>query len=145
MKRARKTMSRRLASNNKPVFINVDLEIESLLKLDSLVAAMGERVMELHSGRMRRTKRNFVSLEISRQYRDPDATIHALCDVIEKLPSAVRRIWAASTKEFDIGYELRPFERSLRFSLRADTLQRIATVGASLAVTYYQGETSQEA
>jgi hypothetical protein len=124
-----------------PYFLNVDLEIESASKLDSLAAAMGKRVVILHSGPGSK-RRHLLSLESSRQHKGADATIHALCAVVERLPSAERRIWDASHREFDVGYELRASERSSRFSLRPDTLERISELGAFLTVTYYRGDTN---
>jgi hypothetical protein len=121
-----------------PYFLNVDLEIQSASKLDSLAAAMGRRVHVLHCGPGSK-RRYLLAVETSRQLKGPDATIHALCRMIERLPPAARRIWNGAIKEFDVGYELRPSERFSRFALRPDTLQRIAGLGASLAVTYYRG------
>lgn len=124
----------------KPHFLNVDLEIQSASKLDSLATAMGKRVVVLYSG-PGPARRHFLSLESSRQHKDPDATIQALCTAVERLPQAARRIWSTARKEFDVGYELRPSERSSRFSIRLDTLQRVARLGASLTVTYYRRDT----
>jgi len=122
-------------------FLNVDLEIDSASKLDSLAAEMGKRVMVLHSGPGSKPRRHLLALESSRFLRDPDAVIHALCSVVESLSPASRRIWQRARKEFDVGYELRPSERSSRFSLRPDTLERVAALGATLTVTYYRGDT----
>ena len=127
----------------KPYFLNVDLEIESVSRLDSLATEMGKRVVVLHSGPSGRSKRHLLVLESSRQHRTPDATIHALCEVIERLSPRGRRVWDAARKEFDVGYDLRPSEFSSRFTLRADSLQRIASLGGALAVSYYRGETSK--
>jgi len=124
-----------------PYFLNVDLEIQSASKLDSLVAAMGKQVVVLHSG-PGSAKRYLLALESSREHKGPDATIHALCATVEGLPPTVRRIWNASRREFDVGYELRASERSSRFSLRPDTLERISKLGATLTVTYYRGDTN---
>ena len=125
----------------RPYFLNVDLEVVSKSKsgLDFLVADMGKRVMILHVGPAA-GRRHLLALEIRGQHKGPDATIHALCDVVERLSPASRRIWDAARKEFDVGFELRCTERSSRFTLRPDTLQRIAGFGANLAVTYYRGE-----
>jgi hypothetical protein len=125
----------------RPYFLNVDLEIHSTAKLDLLAAAMGKRVVVLHSG-PGSVRRHLLALEISGQRKGPDAAIHALCAVVERLPPAARRIWNASRREFDVGYELRASERSSRFSLRPDTLERISKLGASLTVTYYRGDTN---
>jgi hypothetical protein len=119
-------------------FLNVDLEIESASKLDSLASAMGERVIVLHSGVGSKPKRHLLAVESARFLKNPDAAIHALCSVVESLPPAARRAWQAAHKEFDVGYELRPSERSSRFSLRPDTLKRVARLGGTLTVTYYR-------
>ena len=122
----------------KPCFLNVDLEVESASPLDGLVAELGRRVVVLHSDRIAKSKRYLFMLESSREYKGPDATIHALCSAIEDLSPAARRVWRAARKEFDIGYELRASERSSRFMLRQDTLERLTKLGASIAVSYYR-------
>jgi hypothetical protein len=123
-----------------PYFLNVDLEIESASKLDTLAAALGERVHVLYSGPVSK-RRRLLALESSGQYKNADETIHALCAVVESLSPAVHRVWSAATrKEFDIGYELRASEFSSRFTLRTDTLERMVRLGATLAVTCYRGE-----
>jgi hypothetical protein len=123
-----------------PYFRNVDLEIESASKLDLLASEMGKRVIVLHSGQVFKSKRHLLVLESSRQHRGPDATIHALCATVESLSPAARRVWQRARREFDIGYELRSSERSSRFTLRPDTLARVARLGVGLAVTYYRGD-----
>ncbi len=127
----------------KPYFLNVDLEIESASSLAPLARAMGKRVVVLHSGPAANTKHHLLVLESSRQHRGPDAAIHALCAAVESLSPAGRRVWDAARKEFDVGYDLRPSERSSRFTLRSDTLKRLANLGATLAVSYYRGEISR--
>ena len=109
----------------KPDFLNVDLEIWSASKLDGLLAEMGRRVLVNYCGPA--PKRHLLAVPAYRYYKNPDAAIHALCKVIESLSPAGRRIWRASRKTFDVGYSLRP-----------DTLARVAALGANLAVTYYQ-------
>ena len=124
-------------------FLNVDLDIASATKLDALAAAMGRRVIVLHSGRVSKTKRHLLILEGSGEHGSPDATIHALCKVVQGLSPTARRIWDAARKEFNVGYELRSSERYSFFSLRPDTLERIARLGAKLVVTYYRGESDK--
>lgn len=119
-----------------PRFLNVDLEIRSASRLDLLIAAMGERVVVLYSGLLA-PHRHFLVLESPRQHKSPDAAIHALCSIAESLPPAARRLWDASARTFDVGYELRAYERSSHFTLRPGTLERIARLGASLGVTCY--------
>jgi hypothetical protein len=102
---------------------------------------MGKRVLVLHCGPLP-AKGHFLALESSREHKGPDATIHALCAIVESLPTAARRIWNRSRREFDVGYELRASEQSSRFSLRPETLERISKLGATLTVTYYRGDTN---
>jgi hypothetical protein len=124
----------------KALFLNVDLEIVSASKLDALAAEMGRRVVVLHSGPASNPRLHMLLLESSRYLRNPDAMIHRICAVIESLSPASRRLWKRARKEFDVGYELRGSERLLRFSLRPDTLERVAALGATLAVTCYRGD-----
>jgi hypothetical protein len=122
-----------------PCFLNVDLDIISRSKLDPLATAMGKRVIVLHSGPTK--KQHLLVLESSRSHKGPDATIHAFCAIIESLPPEARRVWTAAKKVFNVGYELRFAERSLSFTLRPDTLQRLSALGATLTVTcYYFGD-----
>ena len=120
-----------------PYFMNVDLEIRSISKLEPIIEAFGERVMVVYYGPGEGRKR-FLSVECARGYKSPDKTIHALCKIVEELPPAPRRIWDRAHAVFDVGYGLRSNERSSGFSLRPDTLQRVARLGAFLGVTYYR-------
>ena len=122
-------------------FLNVDLEIQSTAKLDPLIKAMGERVLILHRG-PGTLKRHLLTVEIW-QHLDPDTTIHGLCELVEGLPPACRRIWNRAIKEFDVGIEQWPTERCSRFSLRPDTLLRLAALGANLTVTVYRRDASE--
>ncbi len=118
-------------------FLNVDLEVGSKVKLDVLAADMGDEVFVLYSGRLQ--GQNFLSVETTRQHKGPDATIHRLCAIVERLSPAGRRIWNSAKKRFDIGFEIPAsagFSR-LGFGLQPDTVQRVGSLGASLAVTYY--------
>lgn len=124
----------------KPRFLNVDLEIESRTELSSLVADMGEKVAVLYSGRVPGRKRHLLAVETSRFLRKPDETIHVLCAVVEEFSPKARMLWETAQKRFDVGFELRPSERVSRFTLRTDTLMRVAKLGATLAVSYYRGE-----
>lgn len=103
---------------------------------------MGKRVDVLYSGPVPKSRRYLLAVENARYFKSPDVTIHALCAVVEGLSPAARRIWRAAHKQFDVGYELRLSERLSRFSLRPDTLERVAKLGATLTVTCYRGDTN---
>jgi len=121
-----------------PHFLNVDLEIESKSKLDLLAREMGERVFVLYSGSLPSPKRQLLAIESGRFHKSPDAAIIALCTAVKRLSPASRRLWDGAHKVFDVGYELRPNERSSRFILKSATLKQVVSLGATLAVTYYQ-------
>lgn len=130
-----------MSLTGQPHFLNVDLEIESASRLDLLAAEMGKRVIVLHCGPAAKARRHLLVIESAGSYKSPDAAIHALCAVVEGLPPAARRIWNAARKWLDVGYELRPSEHSSRCTLRPDTLERMARLGAGLGVTYHRGDT----
>ncbi|HXR08313.1 MAG TPA: hypothetical protein VN765_13335 [Candidatus Acidoferrum sp.] len=125
-----------------PRFLNVDLQIVSPSKLEllSLLRAFSKGVFVLHSGPWVGGRKHFARLENSSDHKGPDAHIHALCSEVEHLPAKARHLWEASRKEFDVGYELHASEHCSFFTLRPDTLQRMAALGVNLTVTFYQGE-----
>ena len=128
----------------RPNFLNVDLRIvlSSKRELNSLLGAFSKEVFVLHSAPWPSSRKHFATLENSKDHKGADANIHALCSSVEGLSVKARGLWAAAHKEFDVGYELRASERCSFFTLRPDTLQRVAALGANLTVTVYQDEAS---
>ncbi len=120
-----------------PNFLNVDLEIESRHDLTALETELGRRVIVLTGGPV--TPGCFLlRLETGRQYRNPDDCILAFCSLLEGLSPKGRRAWrSAHKKEFDIGYKAIPVQIASQFSLRAETLQRMSALGATLGITLY--------
>jgi hypothetical protein len=120
-----------------PIFRNVDLDIESRQSLTSIAAELGAKIDVCYCGPY--LGRHLLAFEIAGLPKGPDGTIHALCSLIERLSSGGRHLWkSARRKEFDIGYDVRSSEQSLRFTIRANTLQRVSNLGATLAVTLYR-------
>jgi hypothetical protein len=122
----------------KASFLNVDVVILSKVRLDALEAELGNKVTVLYSGPHR--KKHMLSLERARVYKSPDTAIHSFCSLIEGLSSEARQLWNRAQKTFDLGYELPTAELSSQFTLRNDTLMRMANLGATLTVAFYQGE-----
>ena len=122
-------------------FLNVDLILESSSSLEGIAAEVATSAVVLFSGRMKKRGRHFLILEVGRDYRNPDATIRALCRVVEKLSASSRRSFARARSTFDIGFELGRNERASSFTLRCDTLQRIVRIGGTVGVTYYLRDT----
>lgn len=120
-------------------FLTVDLEIESNAKLHLLAYDLGHRVMNMYCGPLGKQGQLLV-VETIREYPNPDANIEALCEVVDQLPRGSRRVLAQARKEIHIGYELNPAEVRFRLALRPETVQRVARIGACLAVTCYHVE-----
>ena len=99
-------------------FLNVDLEIRSAAKLDKLLAEMGDRVLVYHCGPAPR--RHLLAVHSARHHRSPDSAIHTLCDIVESMTPAARRLWDAASKTFDVGYEISSGLGASSFSLRAE-------------------------
>jgi hypothetical protein len=122
-------------------FLNVDLDICSRTRLDTLAAAMGDAVMALHSGWLKPAE-YLLRLELSREPSgkkvQPDDFITAFCDIIERLSPADRRLWDRATqRSFDIGWDCNGAEAHAALAIKRATIQRMARLGASLAVTFY--------
>jgi hypothetical protein len=117
-------------------FLNVDLEIVATteFRLQVLTKAMGDAVSALHIGPAGKSKGYELCVESNGRESTPDATIHALCRVIEKLPPKARKVWDEAEKCFDAGFEVSALGR---FALRQNTLERMAKLGAKLVVTCY--------
>jgi hypothetical protein len=127
----------------RPYFLNVDLDIESKTSLRSLAREFGNKVLVMFSGRIK--GRHCLFVEIAGTHQSPDATIHALCGLVEGLSAVGKRAWdAAQRKEFDVGYEARhSSQRTNHFKIRQSTLRRVAKLGAGLAVTFYREERAE--
>ncbi|EEF60868.1 hypothetical protein [Pedosphaera parvula] len=124
----------------RPYFVNVDLCLKSKSTLRTLARELGNKVMVMFSGRIKGHHCLFV--EIAGTRKGPNKAIAALCELIEGLSPAGMRVWkAAQSKKFDVGYEARlSSQPSNSIKLRPSTVRRLASLGASLAVTFYREE-----
>ena len=91
-------------------FANVDLEIECAVDLSSLIDALGPDILIQYHDRLENGN-DFSSLALgsveSGMYGEPEKTISAFCDLIEKLPDEPRNTWRISERrEFDIGLKV---------------------------------------
>jgi hypothetical protein len=117
-------------------YLNTDLEIESKSDLSKLVEEFGEDVLVLHHGEMRGYQR--ASFEIAGPVADADAIISSFCTLVEGLPEQVREIWnGCCSRVFDVGYESGTSPQNFQSEIRASTIQRVANIGAGVAVTIY--------
>ncbi len=119
-------------------FLNVDLEIEALEDLQPIIDDLGENVSVLHHGN-NGSGFNFVSFEVMPSgERDVDGIISLFCLFIENLSPETKLIWDKShSKRFDAGFQSGDFPRSYKTEVRADTIERVAKIGASIVITIY--------
>lgn len=117
-------------------YLNTDLEIESKSDLSKIVEHFGDDVLVHHHGEIRGYQH--ASFSIAGGSTDADATINLFCELVESLPTEVREIWdGCSARVFDLGYECGASPQSFQSQIRASTIQRVANISASVAITMY--------
>jgi hypothetical protein len=119
-------------------FLNVDLEIESSEDLQPIIDDFGESVSVLYHGE-NGSGFNLASFEVYPSgARDIDGIIAEFCLYIENLSPEAKEIWdKCFSKRFDAGFQSGDFPRSYKTEIRADIVERVAKVGASIVVTIY--------
>jgi len=118
-------------------FLNVDLDILSRRSLESLVAALGNKVFLHHVGR--EGKYYGAHFSLSGSYgKDADYLTYALAQLVLKLPRNARILWnQAQVRDFNIGIQsaFKPHSHTLR--IKAKTLKLLSSLGANIIVTTY--------
>ena len=119
-------------------FLNVDLEIDSLEQLQPIIDDFGEDVLVLYHGK-NGNGFDFAAFEVSAESdRDGDGIISTFCVLIENLSPESKSIWdKCHSKKFDVGFQSGDFPRSYQTEIRADTIERVAQLGASIVITIY--------
>ena len=124
-------------------FMNVDLEVISRAPLESLVAALGKRIFELHVGRVGRHHGAFLELGGAGWQGRADPIIVGFVRLIEHLAPGHRRVWnSAIRREFNIGIEAGLEPRSFELKLKPSTVAAIVRVGGTIVVTVYAPQLS---
>jgi hypothetical protein len=122
------------------LYLNTDLDLIAACDLTPLASALDARgVFPLHvtlgGGDLW-----YSTLEVSTDVepREPEATIRIMLDAIESIDGEAKHIWqACSTREFNIGYDCGDEPWAFNNGLTNSTLQRMASVGATLRITLY--------
>lgn len=119
-------------------FLNVDLEIESDRNLQPIVDSFGNDAVNLYCGQAR--GHYLATFEVANVATDADSIISYFCMLVKALDKEAKELWDnALTKVFDIGYESVLEARSYSYSseIRAETIEIVAALGASLRITIY--------
>ena len=121
-------------------FMNVDLEIVSRSKLAAIATAVSDTAYALYCGPLRKGIFR-LSLECNRCPKDADTAIVGLCDAVDRLGRAERRIWErALRRTFDVGYGVAHGDATVHVALQSETLRRVVALGATVAFTCYRDD-----
>jgi hypothetical protein len=131
-------MTIRAESLTAACFLNVDLDIYSRSDLGPLVTALGDKVLVLYLGRVKRTYAAHLELARARPTITADATMRGLCALIEALPKAERRLWnTAKVRDFSIGVQAAPAPNPFDLALSAETVKAVSRLDARIVFTLY--------
>lgn len=119
-------------------FLNVDLEIVSRSKLDAVEVGFRKLVHKLYCAPWRKGL-YLLAVECNRCPKNADAGILALCDAVDQLGRAERRLWdRALSRRFDVGYSFTPGVSSVQVALHPETLGRVVALGGTVTFTCYE-------
>jgi hypothetical protein len=118
-------------------FLNVDLVIDSTEDLQLLVDELAENFSIMFNGEWENGL-NRLSLCLKDSYeKSANEIVSELCSLVENLSVESKLIWDKScSKKFDVGFESGSFGR-LETEIRAETVEQIAKLKASVLVTIY--------
>jgi hypothetical protein len=120
-------------------FLNVDLDIHSSRDLQALVTNLGQKVIVLYAGRIKRTYR--AHLELAKITKTADATIRCFCALIKALPRVDRDLWnSAKVRDLNIGVQAGTQPHSCEFVVALETFKAAHELGARIVFTVYAPE-----
>ncbi len=128
-------------------FLNVDLDLRAAHDLMPLAAALEGRIFVFP--REPDAGGQAISFEvIEADWRSPTRSVQGIlatfCDLVEGLPPEARAVWETCTRrDFNVGFDSAAAGGGQLFEgpISADTLARIARLGATLSFTVYPGPT----
>ncbi len=116
-------------------FLNVDLDIESHHDLQLIVEEFGDNADNLYCGK---AQGHYLATFEARYTADADSIVSYFCLLVNGFDKEAKELWdSAFAKVFNIGYESGLEPRSYSSEIRAETIEQVAALGASLRVTIY--------
>ena len=126
-------------------FLNVDVDVWSPSDLRPLVAALGRKILVHYVGEERGAYSAHISLA-SAYTRDADTRIRRFISLVDKLPTAARRLWdRARSRDFNIGIQGGVTPHSHEIALDEGTIALVAGVRGRIVITTYAVETTAPA
>jgi hypothetical protein len=113
-------------------FLNVDLDLRGIPRIEEVLDAWGDDVVVLSRGA------DTVSVELAEQPRSAEEAIMELISLIERLPSALREAWhSGEARVFNIGIQAGREPHAFHCGLSREVIRRLAAIGGDIAVTVY--------
>jgi hypothetical protein len=120
-------------------FLNVDLDIEAPYDLAPLVAALGAKVFDLHTGPVRDGFETH--LELAGECIQPgsaDLAIREFLRLLSHLAPNAKPLWERATRrDFNIGIQGGRTPHAFEVALPRDILVGVADLGARIVITVY--------
>lgn len=127
-------------------YLNTDLEITSPDDLTSLASALASRGMYPLLEAMKGDDAVWhAKFETDHCFEVPEPNIAAMVGAVESLEEPLRQAWfRCSVREFNIGYDCGSKPWAFNQALSAELLGRMAAIGASLRLTLYPPERTND-
>ncbi len=117
-------------------FLNTDFELIFKREPKLLLRSLGKQVFVLYSGE--HPKGHLVSLELNPYVKDPVKSLRRWLRFVKSLPSAAQReLRRATSRVFDLGFDVADHAQMSQIELPHDLLAEIAQWRASYVVTLY--------
>jgi len=120
-------------------FRNVDLDVEAPYDLAPFVEALGEQVLDLHTGPLGAGFQTH--LELSGEAimpKDAETAIEGFVALLTRLAPDAKRLWDGATKrDFNIGIQGGTKPHAFETALLPQTLAAVASLGARIVITMY--------
>lgn len=119
-------------------YLNVDLEIEGPRPLCHILQEFSESGIDC-LGCFETERGHFANFEVTALPSDSNSIVAEFCDAIESFREDAGATWAgAHRRTFDVGFDSDGSAGCSRFELKADTVRRVAALGASLGITVHR-------
>lgn len=126
-------------------FLNVDLDLLFADEPKLLLRELGRKVVVLHSEQQSNGCGWFTCLELSRDPKSPELAIRRWIEVLNKLsPKAKREFLKATSRTFDLGFDVGNDKKFHQIKLPSDLLTELARWRGDYTITLYQEEADPE-
>lgn len=144
-KKSKKNSKKGFNREHHTYFINVDLDIESKYDISPIIRDFGDKVFILNDEPHYEGSHNLsVELNDSWCQQDPETLILGYIELIKNFSDDAKDAWnKAHKKAFDLGYECGFQPYSINNELSTDTINAVASVGASVIFTLYSVQKSK--